>query len=499
MNTRLQELTNELTTTIVQLTQRITEYEKYILEINSNTKEQENDEIKYNTLKEKQQKAISVLECEETIKQMIEEYQCRTEIYFMECQEQKKQIEIDLQQIEKIENSEISDKSKKHKYHHKSTKTKTEKERIKKEKKQLSERLFAKRMENVKEYLSQEELKSLENDSGKYIGKVLFDSTKDDWNIESSIFFESLEFENMFVIVIQTTEGSKFGCWISKMINQRGKYISDPNSFLFKFNNDQIEKYFPIDKLNVLKIGCSRDDELFCIGKGDVVIKKYHQKDKCSCKQTSFHYEKKQNALIGRKGTFEIEKFIVYKMISKNERTYNLTYNLLKILEEWTSKTFEITIFDTEIDDWKDPVVLNQTLIGKKHLLFLIEDDRGEKFCYYLDSKVRNLVDQQVETNEKSFHFNVKSNGRLLEPMKFEFNEGQNCGYRMFGKSEFNDNLLRIGDILLRVEHKKHQSYCSETKQIFNYHGISNALCGKVSGSSNQFFTLKRFIIFQMK
>ena len=71
-------------------------------------------------------------------------------------------------------------------------------------------------------------------------------------------------------------------------------------------NNGSFEKYLITEPKNAIKIGNGRDEDLFVIGKNDMVIKKKDKSSECSCIQTSFDYKEKQDALIGREGMFEV-------------------------------------------------------------------------------------------------------------------------------------------------------------------------------------------------
>ena len=78
-------------------------------------------------------------------------------------------------------------------------------------------------------------------------------------------------------------------------------------------------------------------------------------------------------------------------------------------------------IFDSDLDDWKRYTsVFNDKIKGKKNLSFLIEDEEGNMFGYYLNSEVENSNNykQWIETDNKSFHFNLNINKTLEKPMK---------------------------------------------------------------------------------
>ena len=53
-------------------------------------------------------------------------------------------------------------------------------------------------------------------------------------------FYKTIEYKSKFIIVIETTEGNKFGCYIDNQINEINKYISDPNAFIFKLDLDML-------------------------------------------------------------------------------------------------------------------------------------------------------------------------------------------------------------------------------------------------------------------
>ena len=70
-------------------------------------------------------------------------------------------------------------------------------------------------------------------------------------------------------------------------------------------------------------------------------------------------------------------------------------------------------------------------------------------------------------------------------------------GYYLGEKSY--GNLISLGEIYLKKENKKNESYCTQLEDRFNYHGIKKALCGKAGYLSEDKFTLKRIVVIQMK
>ena len=78
--------------------------------------------------------------------------------------------------------------------------------------------------------------------------------------------------------------------------------------------------------------------------------------------------------------------------------------------------------------------------------------------------------------------------------MKFEITNEEQGGYHLY--SDGSAQLISIGDIYIRKENTKNESCCQQNDDCFNYHGITNALCGK---SYPNRFTLKRIMVIQMK
>ena len=184
----------------------------------------------------------------------------------------------------------------------------------------------------------------------------------------------------------------------------------------------------------------------------------------------------------------------------KQKIDYNLTTEKINQLEQWTGLKCNEILFDSKIDNWsKETSNFNDLIIGKRQLVFLIEDTTGEKFGYYLNTEIIEKYDYvRVGTDNSSFQFNLESNGRLPGSMRFEIRDIR-CGYCLCAKSS--DKLINLGDISLCKENKKNKSYCAQSLSFFNYHGIENALCGKISSykRDDQHFTPKRIIVIQMK
>ena len=97
----------------------------------------------------------------------------------------------------------------------------------------------------------------------------------------------------------------------------------------------------------------------------------------------------------------------------------------------------------------------------------MIEDEDGEIFGYYLNTKVIGKYWKTQETDSKTFKFNLQSNGRLKQPMKFEIKDLERGGIELCEKSDW--NLMWLGDIYLMKENKKNDSHCKHFEDYFDY------------------------------
>ena len=161
-------------------------------------------------------------------------------------------------------------------------------------------------------------------------------------------------------------------------------------------------------------------------------------------------------------------------------------------MKEWTSLSFGSIIFDTTFHNWsKYSSELNTKVLGKKQLLFIIEEeDIGEKFGFYLHSEI-SWNFHTMKPHQKSFHFNFNNCDNLL---KFEIRKLK-YEYILFPNES--DELIQIGDIILYKKHKYDQCECISIHwNNFYYHDIKRTLCTSI-GYGN--FNLKRLLIIEMK
>ena len=126
--------------------------------------------------------------------------------------------------------------------------------------------------------------------------------------------------------------------------------------------------------------------------------------------------------------------------------------------------------------------------------MIVVEDERKNKFGGYLSSQI-----QKVETwlkDSNAFLFSLKSNGRVKGMRKFEIKDSQ---YAFYLPNKSKEVLFGFGgswsgyDLCVNKEDKKSTSRCSQHNSCFNYHGLSNVLCGKEN------FIPQRIVVIQMK
>ena len=356
---------------------------------------------------------------------------------------------------------------------------------------------------SIKGKLFKNQMQMCEKEMNRFCNWIIFDSTRDKWDNLKCTFNQIVKGRSHLLFVFEIDEGRKIGCYIDQMIKDEGKYNSGTQSFLFRCDGNGIEKYPLKEGSKVFKLFSEKEEDLFVVGKGDLLIKKEEKKAMCSCKQKSYEYNGKENVLTG-KGMFELKKFVVISTIDMNERQqmeamFNLPISKIKQLEEWITMQCSEVLFDTDVDAWaKDTSVLNDRISGKKHIVLLVETDEHEKFGYYLFTECKQKFGKLSETNKMSFQFNLESNGRLNLPMKFEIKHTYTGGYFLHDKSS--DGLIQMGDIALYKEGRKNDSFVIQNDVNFDYHDIRKAMNGKQSDVHGRMkFNLKRVMIIQMK
>ena len=83
------------------------------------------------------------------------------------------------------------------------------------------------------------EIKQLNKWTNKKCSEVLFDSDKDDWNQNTSVFDDRVKGKNNLMFVVEYTNNNKFGYYLSSSVNQSlNNWTSDSNAFLFSLKSN---------------------------------------------------------------------------------------------------------------------------------------------------------------------------------------------------------------------------------------------------------------------
>ncbi|BFU22821.1 trichohyalin, putative [Entamoeba histolytica] len=152
---------------------------------------------------------------------------------------------------------------------------------------------------------TKEIIKQIEELTEKRINNIIFDSDKDDWNKNTSVFDQRIWNKEYVIIIIEDSEGNKFGGYVNSKIDKigTGECINDSKSFVFSLeSNGRIEgmKKFDIKKSTI-----------------DIAVFKENDKTKSYCCQYSFEYEGIKSALCGKEypnNYFTPKRIIVIEM-----------------------------------------------------------------------------------------------------------------------------------------------------------------------------------------
>ena len=78
--------------------------------------------------------------------------------------------------------------------------------------------------------------------------------------------------------------------------------------------------------------------------------------------------------------------------------------------------------------------------------------------------------------------------------MKFEVKDYYYCGIKIYDENYI--PLIELGSIILKKKPNKRNSACINRDRFIDYHGITNALCGK---NFLETFNPKRIFVIQME
>ena len=365
--------------------------------------------------------------------------------------------------------------------------------------------------------LTDKQIEYLEKWSELQANEIVFDSDRNDWNRYTSIFDKKIYGKSNLMFIFEDSENNKFGCFLSNRIAKivknnppysRNSFKSTSFYFNLQINN---EKIFSPNKFPTMRydhfgiVGKYPRHELFI--SGGFEIKKQYMKEQCSCQINNIlgknNFDMKRIMVIQmditkeQREVIEQQKLLNDNLCSKTFEEYKKKYEKeLKQIEKWTSKKCSEMLFDSNIYEIKNSKMLNERIIGKKQLTFIIEDEDGEIFGYYFNPKIEFTFDI-IHSDDKTFIFNVHSvNNRLETPMKFNISYSMYSGLQLF--SDDDPDLIRLGDITLKTDKyvALKQDSCN-----FDYEEIENVLTGKEAKSYGfpTYFRFVRVVVIQMK
>ena len=128
--------------------------------------------------------------------------------------------------------------------------------------------------------------------------KMIFDSTKDDWKINTSVFDSKILNKKQLIFIVEDTEGNKFGGYINEKIDkireEPGDEIIDSKSFVFSLESNgrlNCMKKFNIKQPQyAFRMFSESYYRLFSIGLSDIYISKKGSKHYCF-QSSLFNYE----------------------------------------------------------------------------------------------------------------------------------------------------------------------------------------------------------------
>ncbi|BFU18091.1 trichohyalin, putative [Entamoeba histolytica] len=165
---------------------------------------------------------------------------------------------------------------------------------------------------------TKEIIKQIEELTEKRISNILFDSDKDDWNKNTSVFIQRILNKKYIIIIIEDEEGNRFGGYVSEKIDKVGR-IYDSKSFVFSLESKgRLEGMIKFDIRQpqyAFYLYNKSHDILFSFGNGygDILVYKENDKTRSYCKQNTFDYKEIENALCG-KYNFTPKRIIVIEM-----------------------------------------------------------------------------------------------------------------------------------------------------------------------------------------
>ena len=158
----------------------------------------------------------------------------------------------------------------------------------------------------------------------------------------------------------------------------------------------------------------------------------------------------------------------------------------MKSLEEWLKKHVVKILFDTNTNNWdKKGCEIEQTILNKKELLFVIETENGQKLGCYINVPITSMNKYIVDSNASLFEF-VENNG-----YQFPINTPK-YAIKIYPMKKDELFVIGDGDITIYKKEKKEKCFC----KLKSYRNV-NVKEGLIANRGK--FTVKRICVVQMK
>ena len=126
--------------------------------------------------------------------------------------------------------------------------------------------------QSPKDSLDIYEKKQLQRWTRKKCGEVLFDSEKDDWSRNTSVFDDRVVNRSHLTFVIEEITGNKFGYYFNGTVNTIGSWIKSTGSFQFSLKSngrlDGMYNFYQKDSCSGLHVFGKSNSSLFCVHGG---------------------------------------------------------------------------------------------------------------------------------------------------------------------------------------------------------------------------------------
>ena len=155
-------------------------------------------------------------------------------------------------------------------------------------------------------------------------------------------------------------------------------------------------------------------------------------------------------------------------------------------------------LFDSKVDNWNNQKVFNERVFGKKQIVFICEDKKGNKFGGFINATIDKIASHEkweYVKDPQSFLFSLRSNERLNGMMKFESIEEGGAMIQLFKHDDPDAHWIidfGFGDLKIWDYSERDKSCCNRNQAQYDFHGIKYPFTG------SQGFILKRFIVIQM-